>query len=68
MTTTTKENSKTVEQTNINTCRVSELKKQNLNKIVSKFIAKLKKYRILFKEILTFLEHGMILPCCNWNH
>ena len=27
----------------------------SLNKIVSKFVAKLLKYRILFKDILTFL-------------
>ena len=44
-----------------NTCSVSELNKQNINacmscyKIVSKFVAKLLKYRILFKNILTFL-------------
>ena len=49
-----------VGQTNINTCRVSGLNKQNinvesLNKLVSKFYAKLLKLRIMFKEILTFL-------------
>ena len=46
-------------QTNINTCRVSELNKLNINayvyKIVSKFVAKLIKYMLLFKDILTFL-------------
>ena len=35
-------------QTNINTCRVTELNKQNIND------AKLLKYMILFKDILTF--------------
>ena len=46
------------EQTNLNTCRVSELKNRMLmllNKIVSKFVAKLIKYMLLFKDILTFL-------------
>ena len=40
-----------VGQTNINTCRVSEPNRQNINKIV----ARLRKYRILIKNILTFL-------------
>ena len=49
-----------VGQMNINTGRVSELKKQNnqctrKSKIVSKFVTKLLKYRILIKDILTFL-------------
>ena len=38
---------------NINTCRVSELNNQNI--IVSKFVEKLLKYRILFKNIPTLL-------------
>ena len=33
---------------NIHTC-------MNVNKIISKFVAKLLKYRLLFKDILTFL-------------
>ena len=50
-----------VEQININTCIVSELNKQNinlesLNKIISKFVTKLRKDRILFEDILTFIE------------
>ena len=46
-----------VGQTNINTCRVSEqnINVKCLNIIVSKFVAKLLKYRIMFKDILTFL-------------
>ena len=51
-----------VGQTNINTCGVSELIPEKaeskyicLNKILSKFVAKLRKYRILFKDKLTFL-------------
>ena len=45
-----------VGQTNINTCGVSELNKKNINqnKIVSKFVAKLLKYKIMFKEYLHF--------------
>ena len=40
---------------------MSELNKQNinvesLNKIVSKFVAKLLKYRIMFKDLLTFMR------------
>ena len=46
-------------QTNINTCRPSELNKQKinigLNNILRKFVTKLPKYRILFKDILKFL-------------
>ena len=36
---------------------LTELNKRNINvnKIVSKFVAKLLKYRILFKNLLTFL-------------
>ena len=41
-----------VGQTNITTCRVSEMNLQNM--FLSKFDAKLLKYRILFKDILTF--------------
>ena len=44
-------------------CRVSELNMQNVNvkdksfdKIIRKFVAKLLKYRTLFKDILTFWE------------
>ena len=50
-----------VGQTNIKTCIMSELNKQNRYKcikskqIVSKLIEKLLKYRILIKDILTFL-------------
>ena len=44
---------------NINTYMVSELNNQNIkverNKIVSTSAEKLLKYRILFKDILTFL-------------
>ena len=46
-------------QTNINTCRTSEFNKQKinlgLNKILRKFVTKMLKYRILFKDILKFL-------------
>ena len=40
---------------------MSELNKQNinvesLNKIVSKFVAKLIKYRIMFEDLLTFMR------------
>ena len=38
-------------QTNINTFQESELNKQNINKIVNKFVAKLHKLIILFKDI-----------------
>ena len=40
------------------TCRVSDHDKQkiNLNKNVLKLVAKLLNYRILFKDIRTFLE------------
>ena len=45
-------------KTNINTCRVSELNYQNINvqieTNVGKLVAKLIKYRKLFKDILTF--------------
>ena len=49
-----------VRQTNIKTCRVSELNKQNFNvllksKFLSKFVTKLLEYVILFKDIRTFL-------------
>ena len=52
-----------VGQTNINTSRVSDLNWQkinvvdveSLNKIISKFVAKLPKYRIMFKVIFTSL-------------
>ena len=52
-----------VGQTNINTSRVSDLNWQKINvidvesllKIVSEFVAKLLKYRIMFKVIFTFL-------------
>ena len=44
----------TVGQTNINIYRVSELKNWNIN-VVSKFVEKMLKYRIVFKDILTFL-------------
>ena len=60
-TTSIKRSSETAGQTNINYCRVSELNKQNINKymiskqILSKFVAKLLKYRIMFKDILPFL-------------
>ena len=40
------------------------------NKIVNKFVAsKLNKYRILFKDILTFLglDYREIVHCCNIN-
>ena len=57
MTTSLKRSPDTVGQTSIKTCRVSELKKAkneciNLNKIVSKFVAKLLQYRILFRTYL----------------
>ena len=47
-----------------NTCRVSELNKQNIisispKKINSKVVAQLLKYRILFKDILKFLEQNI---------
>ena len=45
-------------QTNINTCRVSELNKLNINAYVCKFVAKLIKYMLLFKNILTFIGLG----------
>ena len=42
-----------------NSCRTSEFNKQKINiglsKILRKFVAKLLKYRILFKDILKFL-------------
>ena len=52
-----KRSSKIKGQTNTNTFKVSKLKKKNkrLNKIVSQFVAKLFKYRILFQDILTLL-------------
>ena len=45
-------------QTKINTCRVSELNKQNikLNKIVSKFVEKQLKYMTLFEDMLILLD------------
>ena len=43
-------------QTNINSCRVSELNKQNINALVKTklHVNLLQKYIILFKDILTF--------------
>ena len=51
--------SESVGQTDIVTCTLSKMNNQNINnsrtKIVSKFVEKLLEYRILFKDILTFL-------------
>ncbi len=49
-----------VGQMDINTCIVSVMNNQNINvnsrsKIVIKFVEKLLKYRLMFKDILTFL-------------
>ena len=44
---------------NINTCRVSELDKQNMmykSKEHCKYVAKLLKYKILFKDIFTLWD------------
>ncbi len=52
------------EQTNINNCRVSELNKQNINciyKFVIKFVAKLHKYVILFKDTVTLDNFNMFI-------
>ena len=55
ITTPLKDSSVTV-RTNINTYKVRTEKNKciSLNKVVSKFVAKLLKYSILFKNILTF--------------
>ena len=53
-----KQRFETVGQRNINTFKVPALKKQNISKFVSKFVAKLLKNRILFKGILIFVSNN----------
>ena len=55
MTTPIKAKLSNVGQTNIITCRVSQLNKKNTKLSLNKFVAKLLNYRILFKETIKFL-------------